>query len=417
MPTKIDEHAVRTTAAPAKGSVTVWDNEIDGFLLRVYAPTRRNPKGARGFAFNYRVGGVERRIKIGKHPAWSALAARHEAKALRQQVDRGEDPALEKREAPTVADLAERYRAEHLSKKAERSQVNNWAMIVNDILPELGQRKVADINQGDMTALHRKITDSDRPVRANRVLAVMSKMFSLSLKPAAGEARPWRDAAQGNPVRGVERNQEQGRERFFDADELAAIRAALDAYELAPAADCLRLIMWSGCRPGEALHAQWSEFAEPGIWTKPSAATKQRRVHRAPLSPDAVELVERLRLKRERNAEYVFPWGAANRGRKEINKAWAFVRDRVGLEPGARPYDLRHSYGSAGAHAGLSEWTLGKLLGHSSAKTTEKYLHAADAPLRAAAAKIGRAIAGEGRPRDRRRRQEQRLRLGARSGK
>jgi Arm DNA-binding domain len=89
MPTKIDERVVKTTPAPAKGSVTIWDSEIDGYLLRVYAPTPRNPEGARAFAFDYRDNGVERRIKIGKHPPWSALAARHEAKALRKRVDQG----------------------------------------------------------------------------------------------------------------------------------------------------------------------------------------------------------------------------------------------------------------------------------------------------------------------------------------
>jgi integrase len=397
MPTKIDERLVKATPAPAKGSTTIWDSDIAGFVLRVYAPTPRNPEGARSFGFDYRVAGVERRIRVGKHPAWSALAARHEAKALRQRVDRGEDPALEKREArtaPTVGDLAERYRLEHLSRKAKRSQVNNWAMIVNDLLPDLGARKAADVHQGDMIALHRKIAASGRPVHANRVLAVASKMFSLSLKPVAGETRPWRDAAQGNPCKGVERSPEQGRERFFSPDELAAISDALDVYPFAPAADCLRLVLSTGCRPGEALAAAWAEFAEPGIWVKPAAATKQRRLHRAPLSPDAAKLIERLRLKRERSAEYVFPWGTTNRGRKEINRAWAFVRRHAGLEASARVYDLRHSFGSAGAHAGLSVWVLGKLLGHSSGRTTEKYLHASDNPLREAAAKVGAAIAG-----------------------
>jgi integrase len=397
MPTKIDERVVRTTAAPAQGSTTIWDSEINGFILRVYAPTPRNPGGARAFAFDYRIGGVERRIRIGKHPAWSALAARHEAKALRQRVDRSEDPALEKREAreaPTVADLAERYRLEHLATKAKRSQANNWAMVKNDLLPDLGARRAADVHQGDMIALHRKIAASGRPVHANRVLAVASTMFSLSLKPMAGEAKPWRDAAQGNPCRGVERSPEQGRERFFSPDELATIGAALDAYGDGPAANCLCLVMLSGCRPGEALAATWAEFSEPGIWVKSASATKQRRVHRAPLSPDAAKLIEGLRLKRERSVEYVFPWGTTNRGRKEINKAWAFVKRHAGLEASARIYDLRHSFGSAGAHAGLSVWILGKLLGHSSGKTTEKYLHAADNPLRDAAAKVGAAIAG-----------------------
>ena len=67
---------------------------------------------------------MERRHTIGSFPDWSAKAARDEAKDLRKRIDRGEDPASDRREAreaPTVKDLAERYKANHLPRKAEQS--------------------------------------------------------------------------------------------------------------------------------------------------------------------------------------------------------------------------------------------------------------------------------------------------------
>ena len=166
MPTKMDERAVKTAKAPAKGTVSIWDSEVKGFGLRIFAPTRRHPEGARSFFLNYRALGVERRLTIGEYPTWSALAARNEARDLRKRIDRGEDPALEKREArkaPTVADLAERYRAEHLPRKAPSSQKADWQMIEREILPVLGERKVADVHHGDMVALHGEITTSCQP--------------------------------------------------------------------------------------------------------------------------------------------------------------------------------------------------------------------------------------------------------------
>ena len=174
--------------------------------------------------------GREKRFTIGSYPDWSAEAARAEAKELRRRIDRGEDPALERktqREAPTVRDLAQRYKDEHLPKKANSSQINDWAMIENEILPAIGERKVADVHEGDIEALHRAITERGRAVRANRVLAVASKMFSLTLKRKEGEDAPWRDQAQGNPCKGVARNHEEGHERFFSPAELAALGDAL----------------------------------------------------------------------------------------------------------------------------------------------------------------------------------------------
>jgi integrase len=256
-------------------------------------------------------------------------------------------------------------------------------------------RKVADVHHGDLKALHERITASGRPVRANRVIAVASKMFALSLLPMVGEGDPWRDAAMGNPCKGIARNAEQGRERFFSTAELAALSDALTEHE-GPAADCLRLIMMTGARPGETRRARWSEFAEPGVWDKPSAQTKQRKRHRVPLSPAATELIERIRRKRAADSEFVFPGRIAGKPIREMRRAWAAVTERAGLK-GALVYTLRHSFASVGAGGGLSLHIIGKLLGHVTPAITQKYAHPADDPLREAAAKIGGAIAGAGK--------------------
>jgi hypothetical protein len=50
-------------------------------------------------------------------------------------------------------------------------------------------------------------------------------MFSLALVPKAGETLPWRNAAQGNPCKGVQKNHEEAKERFFSQSELTAISA------------------------------------------------------------------------------------------------------------------------------------------------------------------------------------------------
>ena len=451
MPEKLTERFVKNVSAPSVGSVTIWDGSVTGFGLRVYAPTKRRPQGDRSFFVNYRVDGRERRFSIGGFPEWTVEAARGEAKELRRRIDRGEDPASDKRaqrEAPTVADLAERYYREHLPKKAVGSQKNDRAMIEQRILPRLGARKVADVHIGDMQALHLSVSESAGPVRGNRVLSVASVMFSLSLKPMEGENTPWRDRAQGNPCAGVRKNYEQPKERFFSAAELAALSDALVAHGPKPAAQCVKFIMLTGCRPGEAMAATWEQFdAEPGFWIKPSAHTKQRRPHKAPLGPAAVELLERVRSEREATprrarSEYVFPGQVYGQPLKQLRTTWAEITGAAtvslwaesadqkiaslvaGLEKGfgrrptvaecwalarasgvklppgltdARIYDLRHTFASVGAGGGLSLQIIGRLLGHTQARTTMRYAHLADDPLKEAAAKITTAITRAGK--------------------
>jgi integrase len=396
-PQRLDNDFVRTVETPESGGVTYWDNDpkVIGFGVRVYAG------GGRSFFVNYRIDGRERRFTIGAFPRWSVTAARERAKELRTEIDRGHDPAGQKgdrRDAPTIQDLIDRYVDEHLPRKSgAESRIEDEKKMLAEIGGLLGKHtKVADMHGGDIKDMHRRITESGRPVRANRIMAIASKAFSLSLVPMSGENTPWRNAAQGNPCKGIERNHEEGRERFFSQPELAAISDALAQYP-GVAADCVRLIMLTGCRPAEAMRAEWPEFdKEPGYWIKPSAHTKQRKVHRLPLSPPAIELIERLRKTRKGN--WVFPGDIAGEPLKALWHVWHFVRRQTGLGADARLYDLRHTFASVGAGGGLGLPIIGRLLGHTQSRTTQRYAHLADDPLREAADKITAVITGAGKP-------------------
>ena len=161
------------------------------------------------------------------------------------------------------------------------------------------------------------------------------------------------------------------------------------------AADCVRLIMLTGCRPTEAMRASGqSSTSEPGYWIKPSAHTKQRKPHKLPLSPAATELIDRLRKKRHGN--WVFPGDKPGEHLAALWHVWHFVRKQAGLGKDARVYDLRHTFASVGAGGGLSLPIIGRLLGHTQTRTTQRYAHLADDPLREAAEKITTVITGAG---------------------
>jgi integrase len=399
MAASINEDTVKTAPVPATGSTTLWDGKITGFGLRIHST------GAKSFFLNYRSNGHERRITIGQHPTWTAARARIRAKELRQEIDKGSDPAREKkqrREAATVKDLIDRYVADHLPTKSAKEgepRYNDEIRMLAEIGKHLGlHTPVADIHGGDIKEMHRKITESGRPVRANRILAVCSKAFSLSLVPKAGETKPWRDAAIGNPCRGVPRNHEEPAGKLYSQAELAKISDALAAYD-GVGAECVRLIVVTGARPAEAMKAKWPEFdVKPNCWVKPSAHTKTRKTHTLPLSPPAIELVERLRKKR--SGEFLFPGDVEGKPIAALWHVWHFVRKHAGLAKTDRIYDLRHSFASLGAGGGLSLPIIGKLLGHTQQRTTQRYAsHVDDDPLRAAAAKITTAITDATGPR------------------
>jgi integrase len=228
---------------------------------------------------------------------------------------------------------------------------------------------------------------------------------------------------------------------LLSTPELAAVSDALTAYGTTSAADCIRLIMLTGCRPVEARLAAWSQFDLPGFWIKPSSHTKQRKTHRAPLNPAAQELIERLRTGDCKPTDFVFPGRRPGTPLPRLESCWDAVRHaatvtlwegssnpkvaklvtdltrKLGRRPtvreckitaeqskvtlpvgvlDARLYDLRHSFASIGAAGGLSLPIIGKLLGHTRTPTTARYAHLADDPLREATEKIGKVITGAG---------------------
>ncbi len=379
MAQKLNDTIVKALSAPPKGNSIYYDSEVKGFGCRVTA------KGARAFVVNYRTRtGRERRYTIGLFPDWKTGPARSEAGELKKRIDRGEDPLAEieaDRHAKTVADLCDRFEDQHFSRLRPSTSQEYRAQIRREILPELKRLKVAEVTFSDIDALHRKITRRGVPYYANRVLATLSKMFSLAIRWG------WR---ADNPCKSVERNQEEKRHRYLSGDELARLTQALAKAEDQQAANIVRLLLLTGARRGELQSATWDQFdLEAGVWTKPGATTKQKTLHRVPISAPARQLLVEIRSKS--NSDYVFP-GRAGGHRVEIKTAWremcisagivttatvkdAKGRNRMVVKPSARLHDLRHTYASVLASAGQSLPVIGALLGHTQPQTTARYAH------------------------------------------
>src|SRR5579864_6019499 len=195
---RIDDKFVRELTGPEKGNRIAYErgnDAVKGFGVRVTAA------GAKSFVLNYTVAGRERRLTIGGYPTWKVAAAREQAKSLRRKVDGGEDPLAEKeaeRDAATVSQLCDRYLDEHASRK--RTGAGDRSMLERFVRPRLGSRKVASITFDDLDGLHRKLTGENGPYAANRVAALLSKMFALAIR--------WRMRTD-SPAKGIERNHEE----------------------------------------------------------------------------------------------------------------------------------------------------------------------------------------------------------------
>ena len=383
---RLTDAIVRRLPLPKQGKEITTDTDVAGFGARVTA------NGARSFVLRYSTrSGRERTFTIGDATVWRTTDARDKARELRRQVDDGGDPLGEieaERAAPTMLELIERFRAEHLSKKRPRTAREYSHVLRLHVEPHFGQHtKVADVTFADVDGLHRKVTKSGATYQANRVVAMLSKMFALAVK--------WR-MRPDNPCRGIERNKEYHRRRYLSSDELVRLVEALGKHPDRPAADAIRLLLLTGARRGEVLAMKW-DHVEDGIWSKPPSSTKQREHHQVPLSAPALQLLADIRKRQRPRADFVFPSHGVTGHRVELKKDWAAICKAAGIE-GLRLHDLRHSYASQLVSGGASLPLIGALLGHSNPNTTSRYAHLFADPLREATEKVGAVIVAAGKP-------------------
>jgi integrase len=381
---KITKRSVDALNPAADGAEAVlWDSELKGFGVRVQRG------GSKSYIVHYRVGtgrgATLRKLTIGRHGSpWTPETARKEAKTLLGMIEDGADPAADKmarREAPTIAELADRFLAEHVEAKRKGSTATGYRRLLDRIiLPALGKRKVADVTRADVTKLHH--ANRAAPYQANRVLAVLSKMFNL--------AERWGLRPDGsNPCRHVEKFAEKKRERMLSPAELARLGDGLAAYDGSPyAIAAVKLLVFTGARLGEVLGLKWEwiDFGR-GEARLPDSKTGAKTLHLPP--PALAVLAELPRL--DGNPHVI---AGAKPGAAWVNleKPWQAIRKEAGLDD-VRLHDLRHAFASVAASSGMGLPIIGKMLGHTQAATTHRYAHLASDPVKAAAAAVAGKIA------------------------
>jgi integrase len=381
----ITEKAIKALRSPESGSRIYYDREVRGFGVRITA------NGVVSFVLNYSLGGRERRYTIANYPEKGVAWARDEANRLRGTIRDGVDPLEQRQQSyaePTVADLANDYLDKHARKYKRASSIrNDQGLLRNIVLPRLGNFRVSTVGQRDIAKLHGGLKAT--PYHANRVLSLLSKMFSLA------EEWKWRT---DNPTKGIPRFPEDRRETWLSVEQLESLRRALADYVDQNAANAIRLLILTGAREDEVLSAQWSDFdLKRGRWTKPSHHTKQKKIEHIPLSQAALGVLNGMH--HGRTGLYLFP-GRFQGARVTLRRVWMQICRAAGLaseyqlqgkrrmltrfRPTVRINDLRHTFASHLVSSGQSLHIVGRLLGHTQAATTQRYAHVADEALRTA---------------------------------
>ena len=389
----------------------IWDTEKKGFGLRV------EPSGHKSFIVRYRTGGggrgaPRRQMKVNgaSGTVLSADAARKLANRILADVAHGKDPQDElatKRREMTVSALCALYLEEGTETKKASTLATDIGRVERHIKPLLGSRLITEVTNADVERFMRDIakgkTKADVKTKklgraiveggkgtATRTVGLLGGIFSFAVR---------RKLRQDNPVRGVKRYADKKGERFLSSNELATLGETLRAFETeganSSAIAIIRLLTFTGARKGEIAGLKWSEVDLERSCLRLSDSKTGAKV--IPLGPPALAILSTLNSSVD--SPLVFPAEAGDNAFQGTEKIWRKVRIAAKLKD-VRIHDLRHSFASVGLAGGDALPIIGKLLGHSDLKTTSRYAHLADDPVKAAASRISGTIAAamDGRP-------------------
>ena len=403
-------------AAPAEKRYHVWDRELPGFGLRI------EPSGIKSFVAKYRTNGggrsaSQRMATIGRLGKLTAEQARKEAKRMLAAAVAGADPAGDlqaKRRELKMSALVDLYEQEGCvvqrgkrqgEAMKDRTQAYTIARLRHHVVPLLGQRRVSEINAGDIerfvadvaagkTARDEVVGPRKRIIvrggagAARKVVRDLSAVFSFAVRREIVTRNPCETAAV--------RKTDNQRERFLTLDEVARLGTALDELEKGganpKAVTIAKLWALTGCRRNEIAGLKWHEVDfEEGILR---LATSKTGKSIRPLGAVALALLRGVT--KNEDSDFVFP-GERGEGYYQGTKSvWTRAIKKAAL-PGVTPHTLRHTMGSTATSSGEALALTGAILGHANSRSTAIYAHVhADASKRAAnrvSKKIAAALA------------------------
>lgn len=406
---------------PRTGEYVQWCSNLPGFGCRV------RPTGHKSFIVQFRVGGRNARsskLTIGTYGKVTVEQARTEAGRVLAMAELGENVAAQKAKARaemSVSQLCDEYLKYGIDTKKQSTIASDRSRIESHIRPLLGRKRLSEVTSAEISRFMHDVAKgkSAKSARtsgrgrsatggkgtATRTVRLLGGIFTYAVRQGY---------LKENPRRGVELFKDGRGERFLSREEYGRLAHALRTAEteglpymfndgkrskhrpvklenqretVSPyAIAAIRLLTLTGCRLREILHLKWREVDfDRAILNISDSKTGKKAVL---LSKPAMEVLESV----PRNGNYVIAGTSPDKPRSDLHRPWTRITAFADLK-GLRIHDLRHSYASVGAAAGLNLPVLGKLLGHSSPATTNRYAHLADDPLQRASEEIAGSIA------------------------
>lgn len=297
-------------AKPEAKAYTLGDGQGLSLLIE--------PNGSKSWRFRYRYAGKPKMISLGVYPTITLADARSRRDDARKLVAEGKNPSEVRKEQKIALQTEFESAFEKIATEWHQMKSAKWSAgyasdimeaFQNDIFPYVGTRPIGEIKPLELLNVLRKIEKRGALEKMRKVRQRCSEVFRYAIATGRAEFNPAADLSSALEVH------QSNHFPFLKADELPDFLRALDSYTGSRLVQiATKLLMITGVRTIELRAALWSEFdLDNAIWEIPAERMKMRRAHLVPLSTQALDLLNELKIMTG-NYSYVFP------GRNDPNK-------------------------------------------------------------------------------------------------
>ena len=304
------------------------------------------PSGSRYWRMKYRFNGKEKRMAFGVYPAVSLAQARALRDEAKKKLAEGIDPSFAKKEEKLVRDVQLNNTFQEVALEWHGTKVSRWSegyasdiieAFNKDIFPYIGQQPVNEIKPLVLLNVLRRMESRGATEKAKKVRQRCCEVFRYAIVTGRAEYNPAADLTSAMS------GHESKHYPFLTVEELPDFFKALSGNTGSPLVVlAARLLILTGVRTGELRGAFWSEFElEKAVWEIPAERMKMKRPHLVPLSTQALEIVQQLKVM---TGQYPLVFPGRNDPRKTMSEASINqVFKRIGYTGKVTGHGFRHT--------------------------------------------------------------------------
>jgi integrase len=268
------------------------------------------PNGSKLWRLAYRFGGKQKTLALGVYPTITLKQAREKRDEAKRLLAANIDPSTQRRLEKLTASTGNTFRAvaEEVLLKLERegraeASLAKWRWLLKFAYQAVGERAVAEVTAPELLSPLRKLEGRGRYETARRVRSTCGMVFRYAIATGRAQRDPSADLRGALTAPKVVH-----RSAIVDPVGIGALLRAIDHYDGLPLTKAaLKLAPLVFVRPGELRKAEWAEFdLEHAEWRIPAAKMKMARLHRVPLSNQALAIIHDLHAL-SRGGRWLFP--------------------------------------------------------------------------------------------------------------